>query len=84
MVGGTSSIRSLQRQVEATLGAKLEFGIDPLTVVAQGAAIYAAGQRRALKPEKVSFGLFHVELEYSPVGADTIVPVGGRVSGPAD
>jgi molecular chaperone DnaK len=65
------------------LGIELDFSVDPLTVVAQGAAIFAGTQqmKESLRPTP-EVGVYRVELEYKPVGSDTGPLVGGRVVAP--
>jgi molecular chaperone DnaK len=64
MVGGTSLIPWLRDQVAADLQAPLDFHIDPMTVVARGAAIYAGTQRlpAELLPQPEA-GAFQIVLE---------------------
>jgi molecular chaperone DnaK len=63
------------------LGIPLEFSVDPMTVVARGAAIFAGGQ---LVEKSTSFlpdiGTFQLNLEYQPIGSDSEPQVGGKVS----
>lgn len=83
MVGGTSLIPWLRDQVETDLQAPLDSRIDPMTVVARGAAIYAGAQRlptEHLPPPQA--GAFQVVLEYEPVGRDTDPDIAGRVCHP--
>jgi molecular chaperone DnaK len=61
------------------LGIRLDFSVDPLTVVAQGAAIFAGTQRLEGDGAPVPTGSYAIELEYNPVGADPEPVVGGRV-----
>jgi molecular chaperone DnaK len=82
MVGGTSCIRALHGRVERELSAVLEQGIDPITVVAQGAAVFAGSQKRRFGGDKAPSLVFHIELDYQPVGNDTAPPVGGTVIAP--
>jgi molecular chaperone DnaK len=64
------------------LGIPLEFSVDPLTVVAQGAAIFAATQRiEGVVAPPVKSGEYAVELDYKPVGIDPEPLVGGKVVG---
>src|SRR5205807_791327 len=66
------------------LGIPLDFRVDPMTVVARGAAIYAGTQRlpRAALPP-VEMGTYALEVDYKPVGTDPEPLVGGRVVGTA-
>jgi molecular chaperone DnaK len=61
--------------------------MDPLTVVARGAAIFASTQRlvsaRENKAVAAIAGQFSIELIYKPVGSDPEPLVGGRTTAPA-
>lgn len=64
------------------LGIQLEAKVDPLTVVARGAAVFAGTQRlKGASVPRASDAQFVVELEYKPIGPDTEPVVGGRVLG---
>jgi molecular chaperone DnaK len=62
-----------------------DLGMDPLTVVARGAAIFAGTQRFVSKEAKsvAAPGAYSVELIYKPVGSDPEPLVGGRTTAPA-
>jgi molecular chaperone DnaK len=89
LVGGPTLSPYLRERLEdATrgLGIRLEFGVDPLTVVARGAAVFARTQRldpgtAAAAPAPA--GALVVDLQYKPIGPDTEPLVGGRVKGAA-
>jgi len=62
------------------LGIPLEFGHDPMTVVAEGAALFAGTQRLESSATAVPVaGAVALQLEYQPVGADPEPLVGGKV-----
>lgn len=83
MVGGTSLIPWLREQVEAELRAPLDFSIDPMTVVARGAAVFAGTQRLpADSAAPLPAGTFAIDLEYSPQGNEVDPEIGGRVKHP--
>ena len=64
------------------LGIPLEFGLDPLTVVARGAAIFAGAQRlEPVEPVQPPPGQFILHLEYKPIATDAEPWVGGTVRG---
>ena len=87
LVGGPTMMPYLRERLadpQAGLGIRLEFGVDPLTVVARGAAIFAGSQRLeqagavAAAPDELA-----IELDYKPIGPDQDFLIGGRV-GAAD
>lgn len=83
LVGGPTLapyLREMLADSSIGMGIPLEYGIDPLTVVSRGAAIFAGTQRlRGLSAQPVSHGQFKLELEYQPIGSDTEPLVGGKV-----
>jgi len=82
LVGGptmTPFLREFLSDPKEGLGIQLEFGLDPLTVVARGAAQFA-GTQKSPPPKQASKGQFIIELlNYKPVGSDPESFVGGRV-----
>jgi len=85
LIGGPTLspyVRERLGELGAGVSDRLEFRIDPLTVVARGAAIFAGTQKLDLPgPAAPAVGTYHVKLEYKPIGADTEPLVGGVVSG---
>lgn len=83
LVGGPTLMPYVRERLldrKEGLGIPLEFRVDQLTIVAQGAAIFAGAQRlEVVKSKPVAAGQYSLELEYKPVGADTEPLVGGRV-----
>jgi molecular chaperone DnaK len=80
LVGGPTLMPYLKERLtdrQHGLGIPLEFSIDPMTVVTQGAAIFAGTQRIDIKP--VAVGKYTIDLEYQLIGADTEPVVGGKV-----
>jgi len=85
LVGGptyTPYLRMLLADKREGLGIPLEFGVDPLTVVAQGAALFAGSQRLSRVGAATEPGKFTLQLEYKPIGSETEPLVGGRVLAP--
>lgn len=90
LVGGPTLapyVRETLADPKTGLGLPLEFSIDPITVVAQGAAIFAGSQRTDLS-EQITQVLrstpegqlaFFVKLEYDPIGLDEEPLVGGKI-----
>ncbi|MFM7058164.1 MAG: Hsp70 family protein [Planctomycetota bacterium] len=83
MVGGTSLIPWLREQVQSELRTQLDFRMDPMTVVAQGAAIFAGTQRLEQKSLSLPAGVWRVHLEYEPVGLDEDPEIAGRIEDPS-
>jgi len=84
LVGGPTLAPYFREILAATLGIPLDFSVDPLTVVARGAAVFAGTQRvnsHAFGP--VPSGEFSIDLKHKPVGMDSAPMVGGKVSGPS-
>ena len=82
LVGGSTFVPLVQHWVES-FGIPVDRSMDPMTVVAYGAAVFASSQRipkemRSVAP--VVAGSARVELEYEPVGKDLKPPVAGKVS----
>ncbi|MBC7912092.1 MAG: Hsp70 family protein [Pyrinomonadaceae bacterium] len=84
LVGGPSLMPYLRAHLEDRregLGIPIDFSIDPLTVVARGAAIFAGTQRDESLPVKpLSAGQYRLELDYQPVGTDQEVMLGGKIA----
>ncbi len=84
LVGGPTLTPYLRQRLADKvegLGIPLEFSVDPLTIVAKGAAVFAATQRLE-STAPVAVGEYVLQLEYSPVGADPEPLVGGKVQAP--
>ncbi len=82
MVGGPTLMPALRARVSARLEATLAEGLDPMTLVAQGAALYAAtaGLDGRAAPSTRGTGK-KVWLQYPPVSADLTPHVVGRFVG---
>ncbi len=85
MVGGTTLNPWVREAVQAELGSRVEYGIDPVTVVARGAAIFASTQPlQADKKRAVPVGTWRIEIEHKPVGNIADPDIGGRVVAPEE
>jgi molecular chaperone DnaK len=83
LVGGPTVTPLLRRRVREELGAPLAEEIDPMTVVAQGAAIYAATARLEAQPaESLPTGAFarRLWLQYPAMSSDLTPHVVGRLA----
>lgn len=84
LVGGptvTPYFRHVLPDSVAGLGIPIDFSVDPLTVVAEGAALFAGAQKTQQKRAPSAVGEFNLVLEYKPVGSDPEPLIGGRISG---
>ncbi len=82
LVGGPTLMPALRARVAARLEAPIAEGLDPMTLVAQGAALYAAtaGLDGRAAPAARGSGK-KVWLQYPPVSADLTPHVVGRFVG---
>lgn len=84
LVGGPTLapyLRDMLTDPKEGLGIPLEFSVDPLTVVARGAAIYA-GTLLVERNDSIVLdaGTFQLDLEYQPIGSDSEPQIGGKIS----
>jgi len=82
LVGGPTLAPYFRELLVSSLGISLDYSVDPLTVVARGAAVFAGTQRlsgRAAVP--VAAGEYSIDLRHKPVGMDSAPMAGGKVSG---
>jgi molecular chaperone DnaK len=85
LVGGPTKAPYFRELLKSALGIPLDFSMDPLTVVAKGAAVFAGTQKidpKLMRPAKV--GEYQVEWLKSNknVGHETDPSLGGKVSNP--
>lgn len=86
LVGGPTKapyFRDFLADKDNGLNIPLEFSVDPLTVVAQGAAISAA-TRKSVRKENGTIlpDVFALDIQYKPIDADEEPIVGIRVTPP--
>ena len=84
LVGGPTLAPYFREILAAGLGISLDHSVDPLTVVARGAAVFAGTQPFNLRAKgPVPMGEYQVELakSFNPVGLDSAPMAGGKVSG---
>ncbi len=82
LVGGPTKALYFREMLKAGLGIPLDYTVDPLTVVAKGAAVFAGTQKPAPGPKVApAQGEFTIDLKHKPVGVDSSPIVGGTVSG---
>jgi molecular chaperone DnaK len=80
LVGGPTNTPYLREKL-VELGIQIEVGVDPMTVVARGAAIYASTQKipKELATRDRETGQFYVDLEFKSITQDEQPLVGGRI-----
>lgn len=81
LVGGPTKAMYFREILSTRLKVPFDVSVDPLTVVAQGAAVFAGTQRvKAKNKAPAKPGQFSVDLKYSPVGIETDPEIVGKVS----
>jgi len=83
LVGGPTLAPYFREILAAKLGIPLDHSVDPLTVVARGAAVFAGAQRLKVRTSPMAVGEYQVELAkaFNSVGLESAPMVGGKVSG---
>ena len=88
LVGGPTLAPYFREILQANLDVPLDFSVDPMTVVARGAAVFAGTQRRlsgtgaAGRAAAVSHGAYAAAVNYNPVGPDEDPRVSGEIAAP--
>ena len=85
LVGGPTKAPYFREILQSNLGIPIDFSMDPLTVVAKGAAVFAGTQRIDSKlMRRAQVGEYQIELLKSnkSVGHDTDPLAGGKLSSP--
>lgn len=85
LVGGPTQIPYIRQRLEAELKIATDSSVDPLTVVARGACIFAIGQRvpndQGPNSRKLPDGTHALTLNYEALTADTEQTITGIVEG---
>jgi len=84
LVGGPTQIPFIKNQLEKETGIKVDSSIDPLTVVAKGAGIYAMSKvipDKFIQKNNIKKGTHEVILNYSPLTSDTEESITGIIKG---
>ena len=80
LVGGPTLAPYFRNKLSEGLGIALDHSVDPLTVVAKGAAVFAGTQKLQASPgANAATGDFSIDLKYQPVGVDGTPNVGAKV-----
>lgn len=88
LVGGPTLAPYFRDILSDKLGIPLDHSVDPLTVVAQGAAVFAGTQRldrsiRSTGSTPVASGTYKLSLNYKPIGPDDDPKITGEVTPPS-
>ena len=83
LVGGTTFIPAVREALRNAFSIPLDCSLDPMTVVAEGAALYAALTvvEADVRVDPPAAGCCALDLEFSPVTSETVTNVVGRVIG---
>ena len=86
LVGGTTIIPSIRKRLEEALDIKVDSSVDPLTVVANGACIFAISQKIPKEfleegNKKMGKGVHEISLNHATLTADTEESVTGSIGG---
>src|SRR5262249_6009921 len=82
LVGGPTVMPLVRRRLSDALGISFAEGLDPMTLVAQGAALYAAGANLDARPviKKQKETGRRVWLQYPAMTSDLTPYIAGRLS----
>ena len=80
LVGGPTQIPYVRSRLKDEFNINTDFKIDPITVVAQGAAVFAASQLIPDEFTKRDYSKVFVKLAYNPMTTEVDSSVGGRFS----
>jgi molecular chaperone DnaK len=81
LVGGPTLAPYFRESLTSELGIEVDYTVDPLTVVARGAAIFAGTQQHP-RTATASNDTFALNLKYNPVGLDANPLVAGEIKPP--
>jgi len=89
LVGGPTQMPYIRKRLENDLSIKVDSSVDPLTVVAKGASIYALSQRipdKILKERKqeTKDERYSLNLNYESLSSDSEESISGIVEGLSD
>ncbi len=79
LVGGPTQIPYIRERLKNEFHIPINYSVDPMTVVAQGAAIYAASQLLGLASTCNDNRLVNLELNYEPMTTALEASVAGKI-----
>ncbi|UPT73196.1 MAG: Hsp70 family protein [Elusimicrobiota bacterium] len=80
LVGGPTQSPLIRAALTEQVSKNVDFSLDPMTVVARGAALFAASvERTSNAPAPAATGKLSAQLAFDPVSSSLQCPVSGRV-----
>ena len=79
LVGGPTQIPYIRHRLKDEFKIPIDYKIDPITVVAQGAAIFAASQLIPDELIKRDYSKVFIKLVYNPMCTELDASVGGKI-----
>jgi len=79
LVGGPTKASYFRDRLKERLPIRIDYSVDPMTVVACGAAIFAGTQKISGERAVAKTGILTIDLKYDPQGSSDEPSVGGRL-----
>ena len=79
LVGGPTKASYFRERLKERLPIRIDHSVDPMTVVASGAAIFAGTQKISGERAVAKTGMLTIDLKYEPQGSSSEPTIGGRL-----
>ena len=79
LVGGPTKASYFRERLKERLPIRIDHSVDPMTVVASGAAIFAGTQKISGERAVAKAGMLTIDLKYEPQGSSSEPTIGGRL-----
>ena len=79
LVGGPTKASYFRERLKERLPVRIDHSVDPMTVVASGAAIFAGTQKISGERAVAKTGVLTIDLKYQPQGSSDEPTIGGRL-----
>lgn len=79
LVGGPTKATYFRERLKERLPIRIDHSVDPMTVVACGAAIFAGTQKITGEKAVAKAGMLTIDLKYEPQGSSSEPTIGGRL-----
>ena len=79
LVGGPTKAAYFRERLKERLPIRIDHSVDPMTVVASGAAIFAGTQKISAERAVAKAGMLTIDLKYEPQGSSSEPTIGGRL-----